>query len=73
MHFLCTYVFLPFSLCINLCIKDLNGVDDSDASRNKHEAVLGAAFADIDVLHANAEEAEAISGIKSDPLAAAQW
>ena len=30
--------------------QDLNGVDDSDAARNQHEAVLGAALADVGTL-----------------------
>jgi sugar/nucleoside kinase (ribokinase family) len=51
----------------------LNGVDDGDAARNQHEAVLGAALSETDVLHANAEEAEAITGIRGDAAAAAQW
>jgi sugar/nucleoside kinase (ribokinase family) len=52
---------------------DLNGVDNSDSARSRHDDVLGPSFPAIDLLHANEEEARAISGESGSMEAVGAW
>ncbi len=51
----------------------MNGADNEDIGRDKHMEILVPSLLYVDVLHANLNEAEAISGIRGDASAAAKW
>ncbi len=51
----------------------MNGADLEHITREKHMAILAPSLSYVDVLHANLNEAEAISDTRGDVSAAAKW